>query len=270
MRNIGTVSRDPRARQPLSSCDTDQNVHLTDPHHNEPPLSESSEGEAEKARQLMLRSVDTPPELLSSPALVSLLTGEITKYPICVYVYSRYTCVCTVEYRCVVSQHMMFTHLCSSTYLTPSPFSPYLMLLDLALATRQSRPGLARLIVDWLRRVCDDVMANNRMVLQQCSFGGGGILPFLVLLNTANDGDNHNHKRNDTALVGGGGGGGGTTPTHRLQVTFCVSLSITTYPSNKCSPTPPYHTLTSSNLTSSSSTACVCSITASTRDGYIW
>ena len=72
-------------------------------------------------------------------------------------------------------------------------------------------------------------MANNRVVLQQCSFGGGGILPFLVLLNTVNDGENHNHKRNDTVTAAAGGGGGGgtaTTHTHCLQVGPATPMSV--------------------------------------------
>ena len=152
-------------------------------------------------------------------------------------------CVCTVEYRCDMLQDMMSNRciyyrvicfLCLPLFvvvpsLTPSHFPPCLLLLDLALATRQSHPGLARLIVDWLRRVCDDVMINNRVVLQQCSFGGGGILPFLVLLNTVNDGENHNHKRNDTVTAAAGGGGGGgtaTTHTHCLQVGPATPMSV--------------------------------------------
>ena len=124
-----------------------------------------------------------------------------------------------------------------------SPVSLLLSLSDLALATRHASPGLARVTVEWIRGVCDDVAANNQLVLQQCSFAGGGILPFLVLLNTTHDVDNysshshsHSHNNNNnnnnsgfastsasagaSASVSTGTGtiaGAGNTPTHRLQ-----------------------------------------------------
>ena len=103
--------------------------------------------------------------------------------------------------------------------------------------------------MEWLRRVCDDVAVNNRVVLQQCGFAGGGVLPFLVLLNTINDGDglsskhghhsyNHSHASFNTTIASAtgstsvfAGAGTGTTPTHRLQVTDPpVAARQCTYP----------------------------------------
>jgi len=57
------------------------------------------------------------------------------------------------------------------------------LLVDVALTAGRVSPSLARIAVDWLRGVCDDVPENNNVVLRAGGFPGGGLMPFLVLLD---------------------------------------------------------------------------------------